>query len=479
MKQRIQKGFSLVEISVVLAILGLIIGGGVSSYNAYIDNAYQNSTEAKLEQTKRALLDYVMVNYHMPCPDTDNDGAENRETDGRCSAWSGFVPYDDIGRSRADSSDDWNHVFAYGVNTEVTAALDVTSDDNMVYLENPSDTQEMAGMNEASYFANIDAATYANTNKVSVSGTNSIDITLPLFTLETPVVSGDANSSTSFAICKRETTATSCSSSDFEVQNIPAVLVAFNENGNGVSLTNCNSQSNSPQETENCDATTSDLNLMRQTFSEGVFDDQIVTISSYEIKQQVLDRLNQFTLNSGGGGGGASSWEEYDVIIRGDVDDTNDLNVADGLNNRFYIAENDNVAGTGNAEDGSLNSSVVFKTGDDELFVEGDIEAGGYPKMKDGNDILTVLGGVAGNVAMEKGNDTVTIRGAVTGSIDLGQGDDTLYLGDDFVVGNINSGKGNDTLFTTKSASDFTSDEISTLESEFDTINYDYVFPEE
>lgn len=375
-----QKGFSLVEISVVLAIIGLIIGGGVSSYNAYIDNAYQNSTEAKLEQTKRALLDYVMVNYHMPCPDTNDDGLENREGDGTCTASKGFVPYDDIGRSRTDSSDDWNNVFAYGVNNQVDAALDVASDDNMAFLENVDDTQEMEGMNEASYFANQTVLSTADTNKSSVSVGNSVSLTMPLFSLRTPVTSGDSVSTSSYKICKRD--ASSCSSaSDYEVQSIPAVLVAFNENGNGVSLASCGGTLQA-RETENCDG---DLDLWRGTFSDKAadfYDDQIVTISAYEIKQQVLDRLNQFTLNSGDGDGG-SDWECYNTIINEEFSNANQLNISTTSGNAYLVTKNMTLSGNFGLKAGDDIMGVLGtvgtidgKAGDDLVIVSEDVYSG-------------------------------------------------------------------------------------------------------
>ena len=136
-------GFSLIEISIVLLILGLIVGGGFTTIGSYLDNSKQNYAMSNLQATKKSMLNYVMVNYHMPCPDTNNDGLENRESDESCSSSTGLVPYIDIGRSRAGASDDYNNVFAYGISANATTI------GNMTTLTGPS-TEEQYGDLEAS-----------------------------------------------------------------------------------------------------------------------------------------------------------------------------------------------------------------------------------------------------------------------------------------------------------------------------------------
>ncbi|WP_130538040.1 prepilin-type N-terminal cleavage/methylation domain-containing protein [Thiomicrorhabdus indica] len=367
MKQRRQTGFSLVEISIVLGVLGVIVGGGVSSYNAFIDNAYQNSTKAKLEQTKRALLDYVTVNYHMPCPDSfddgDYDGKEDREPDGTCTASTGFVPYGEIGRSKADSSDEWHNVFAYGVNADVNSLSDMSSNDG-------STTQESQGNTEASYFA----------NQTIVHSVGNSDISLPYFGLDTPVTSStdfSTYTSNSYTVCKRDS-AKCASASDYEVQSIPAVLVAFNENGANLALDTCAGKTLSLREAMNCTNTgANERKLWRGMFSDKAadfFDDQIVTISAYEIKQQVLDRLNQFTLNLGGDRG--SDWRCYKMIVNEELSNSNQLNISTSGNNAYLVTK-----------DMTISGNFGLKAGDDILGVLGSV---GAIDGKAGTDLVVV-----------------------------------------------------------------------------------------
>ncbi|MBO1926957.1 prepilin-type N-terminal cleavage/methylation domain-containing protein [Thiomicrorhabdus sp. 6S2-11] len=447
-KEKMQLGFTLVEIAIVLMIVGLLIGGGVSTIGAYLDNARQNHTKNNLELTKRATLDFVMVNYHMPCPDTDGDGRENRDADNKaCSSAKGTVPYVDIGRSLADSSDDYGNVFAYGV------TLDVTDQAQIVAVTGIA-TDELYGEFEPSYFANQDVTSEANTNKPS---NYEIPIILPLFGLDTPPTSQTpATANKNYVVCKK--TAVSCSSAspavDIEVEDIPAVIVAFNENGNGITLSSCNGSNWGALEEENCN---DDLYLLKNYFSDGVYDDQMVTISAYEIKQQVLDRLNSFNLESKDG----PNYGGYEVIYLRNVDNANDLNVGNGEDNSFYIGAKQgedgeilDVDGDGVADEaGDLSAVVNLKDGDDRLYLEGSVVTGGNADLGDGDDRLTVEGSIIGIVTMGTGSDISIIQSGVSGTFDAGDGNDTIdiygTISDGAVVssgGKDNKESDNDTL---------------------------------
>ncbi|BBP46727.1 hypothetical protein THMIRHAS_21000 [Thiosulfatimonas sediminis] len=418
LKARCQRGFTLVEIAIVLVIVGLIFGAGVSSIGAYLDNVKQNHTMNNLQLTKRATLDFVMVNYHMPCPDTDGDGRENRDADSKaCASAIGTVPYIDIGRSRADSSDDYGNVFAYGV------TLDVTSQAQMVAVTGTT-AEELYGRFEPSYFANQLVASDANTAKPS---NFKIAITLPLFGLDTPPTSQvPATADKNYVICKNTTDSCSAATdaTQIEVEDIPAVIVAFNENGSGQGLAECNSNNWSARDQENCDG---DLYLLKNYFSSGEYDDQLVTISAYEIKQQVLDRLNGLTLEPTGPG-----YAGYEVIYLRNVDNANDLNVGNGEDNSFYIGakqdENGDVIDGDGAEAGDLSAVVNLKDGDDRLYLEGSVVSGGNADLGDGNDRLTVEGSIIGVVTLGTGSDIAIIESGVSGTFDAGDGNDTIDI---------------------------------------------------
>ena len=460
-KNSVQQGFSLIEMAVVLVIVGLLIGGGFSTLGPYLDNAKQSHTLSSLELTKQALLNYVTVNKHMPCPDTNGDGTVTDPADRAgtlCNAYFGTVPYDDLGLGRTLASDDWGNVFSYGVHQQAASAAVMVS-----LAAGSSALADKAG----SYFYNQSA---------------------PDFDLNTPPTATEADSATeSFTICKR-TAADNCTgSSDKEMEFIPAVIVAFNENGSGTNLTGCGTASRGARETENCDA---DMTLIKGIFREGEYDDQMVAISAYEIKQHALDidasTSMSLTPNPG-------EYDGYDVIIKGDVDSANATNLGTGDDEAFYIDTTDGDDTTG----GNLDAQVTLKdgadklyvtndilsggnadmgAGDDELFVGGNVAAGGNAALGTGNDVLIIEGGILykGSVDLEgdndiatiggsvggtldagTGDDTVTVIGDVTGSVNMEGNDDTLYVTGDVVGGDLDGGTGTDTLYVSASEGEF------------------------
>ncbi len=448
--KRRQQGFSLVEMAIVLVILSVLIGAGFSTMGAYLDNAKQSHTMGSLENTKKAILNYVKVNYYMPCPDTNNDGNEDRVSGLACSSSVGTVPFNSIGLGAAIVSDDYGNVFAYGVDTGVTTATSLTNKDL-----------------PASYFSNT----------VNSSGD------FPAFRLETPPTSSNPDVATSYTVCKKSAAACDATPSNVEVNSIPAIIVAFNENGAATVLNGCNAETGN--EAENCN---NDLFVWKKFFSDGAYDDQLVTISGYEIKEQVLDLLNKISLTINN-----SAYDGYEVIIRRDVNSANDLNVGSGEDNSFYIDENSDLG-----ENGDLNANVQLKDGNDTLYIKGDVGSGGNANMGDDNDTVTVNGNISigGTVTLGRGDDVaviggimegslnagwgsdvVTVKGTVYGTIDMDKGDDVLYLYGNFPIANIDGGNDSDTLYTTKLSDAFTVTERSLLESKFEVINYGYVIP--
>lgn len=392
MRSHKQQGLTLVEMAIVLAIIGLLVGGSVSVFKGVVVNAHYSSTHAKLAQTKQALLNYVKVNLHLPCPDVEGDGQQNRESDGRCSTVTGVVPYADIGRSLQDSRDEWGNLFVYGVDAKADQFSEISANDGA--------KQQPEGTTQASYFA----------NQTVIDQVGDADIRLPYFGLKTPVKSGDPVSLSSYRVCKRSALAANCNNpNDYELQSVPAVLVAFNKNGQGVSLLSCNGQAASEQERENCDG---DLALTRNPFRETAFDDQIQTISAYEIKQQALDQFNALTLVTQPELPLQPEWLEFDVIYRGNLVEPNLLAHAElGESNRIYIAQNHNKYGS-QPENGDLTTAVDLQAGEDMLVVEGNVSGSAtVAQMGAGDDALHINGEI--------------LKGA---QLDGGSGVDRLYL---------------------------------------------------
>lgn len=112
------RGFTLVELAVVLVIVGIMLGGLLIPLTAQMDQKNYGETKKLLDDAKEALYGYAMSHSatdgkpYLPCPDINNDGAEEARTAGACPYQEGRLPWATLGLSRADS---WGNLFRYRV----------------------------------------------------------------------------------------------------------------------------------------------------------------------------------------------------------------------------------------------------------------------------------------------------------------------------------------------------------------------------
>lgn len=79
MTMNCQRGFSLIELAVVLVIIGLLVGGGIAALEATQTQTQRSDQKRQLQQVHDALIGFAMSAGRLPCPDTDYppDGLEN------------------------------------------------------------------------------------------------------------------------------------------------------------------------------------------------------------------------------------------------------------------------------------------------------------------------------------------------------------------------------------------------------------------
>lgn len=115
---RCQRGFTLAEIAIALVIIAILLGGLVMPLTAQID--LRNVTDANntISDIRDALIGFAASRQaddgkpYLPCPDTDNDGVENRSAGGSCVSPEGGIPWVDLGLGREDA---WGNRFRYRV----------------------------------------------------------------------------------------------------------------------------------------------------------------------------------------------------------------------------------------------------------------------------------------------------------------------------------------------------------------------------
>ena len=115
-KQR--KGFTLVEMAIVLMIVGLLLGGMLVPLSAQMEQRNNSDTQKALSEIKEAIIGYALVNGQLPCPAdpsavtgvTANAGIARTPCTGPNST--GVLPWATLGVNETDA---WGNRYTYRV----------------------------------------------------------------------------------------------------------------------------------------------------------------------------------------------------------------------------------------------------------------------------------------------------------------------------------------------------------------------------
>jgi prepilin-type N-terminal cleavage/methylation domain-containing protein len=290
------KGFSLLELAVVLGIIGVLAAGSVLVFSEQKTHAEWQESQAKLKVIKLAILKFAEVNKYMPCPSIGPSvaGADSRILKNgdipavpaipatpavpgtgtsptipaipsagaqpaipnisvsTCSVDTGLVPYIVLNLSKADVQDSRGNPFIYAVDQGVTDA------DLMVDCP----TQTACFFNKDTMPTLPGGAIYPNP-------------VLPAFNLTTEPLKGELGSN-NLQICADS----SCS--DVQSEGLIAVLLATNDDG-------FTANSVSDAEVQNLKG---EKTYVNQTYSsEPFYDDVLLGISANEIKNSDEGRV--------------------------------------------------------------------------------------------------------------------------------------------------------------------------------------------
>ncbi|MDZ4201903.1 MAG: prepilin-type N-terminal cleavage/methylation domain-containing protein [Gallionella sp.] len=116
-----QQGFTLIEIAVVLAILGLLLGGLVPTISSQMEHRQTGETQRQLAEIQQALVGFAIAHGRFPCPASlASNGDESPKGGGNCTNfYNGYVPAAVLGITSVDSrglvTDAWGNPIRYAV----------------------------------------------------------------------------------------------------------------------------------------------------------------------------------------------------------------------------------------------------------------------------------------------------------------------------------------------------------------------------
>lgn len=137
---KFSRGFSLVELAVVLVILGFVLAALLLPLQAQRENTLRLQTENQLEIARKAIIGFAQTHGRLPCPATDSDtgiypdgtGISNPNVSGACAQQLGFLPAATLGIQPTDPNgfaiDGWGNRMFYAVTQVNTAGGAATPD---------------------------------------------------------------------------------------------------------------------------------------------------------------------------------------------------------------------------------------------------------------------------------------------------------------------------------------------------------------
>jgi prepilin-type N-terminal cleavage/methylation domain-containing protein len=99
------RGFTLVELAVVVLVVGLLIGSLLVPLSTQVDQRNIAETQRRLEDARDALLGFAISNGRFPCPaSASSNGTEAPIGGGNCGLFDGFVPGVTLGLNNLDAA---------------------------------------------------------------------------------------------------------------------------------------------------------------------------------------------------------------------------------------------------------------------------------------------------------------------------------------------------------------------------------------
>jgi len=173
---KVNKGFTLIELAVVLVIIAILLGSFIGTLSSRIENTRKSDTVEELKEIKQAMMAYAFVYGYLPCPDCSTatgscaaaiagDGISDYDTSlgaglNRCfnNEGLGNVPWVTLGLGQSDS---WGTRYRFAVqneyaNAEIAFTLDgATGPPGSAIIHEPDFAADITGATTQDLAKNI------------------------------------------------------------------------------------------------------------------------------------------------------------------------------------------------------------------------------------------------------------------------------------------------------------------------------------
>lgn len=126
---RFQRAFSLLEMSIVVGIIGLVVAMGITSTKTMVESARIVGTKEKMKVIDEAIKAFWVKNGRLPCPANPNSAytAGLEETGANCAGYTklrsqqyqwateGIIAFGTLGLPSSYAKDEWGRSFTYAV----------------------------------------------------------------------------------------------------------------------------------------------------------------------------------------------------------------------------------------------------------------------------------------------------------------------------------------------------------------------------
>lgn len=136
-KLKNHSGFTLIELTMVMLIVGLVLGGLLVPLSTKLEQESRNRTKDYMNDIKESLIGFSIINGRLPCPDcpdaaigtcgaggTANDGMADMSGPAGsqiCRTSVGNIPWVDL---QVNENDAWGRHLTYGVDTDFADKVD-------------------------------------------------------------------------------------------------------------------------------------------------------------------------------------------------------------------------------------------------------------------------------------------------------------------------------------------------------------------